>query len=110
MWQKDGLKPSAAIRAATAAYRNDMDYMAQWLDERAVADPRASVARAVAYADYGTWAKAEGAPVLGSRRFGEELRARGYTMIKTRSGRVVNSLRLKPNIGLQVVQGGLAGP
>ena len=37
-WQQDGLKPSDAVTHATKAYRSEMDFIQQWLDERTVVD------------------------------------------------------------------------
>lgn len=103
MWQKDGLRPSPAVRRAADAYRAEMDFIAQWLAERVVADPQARTSRVAAYGDYEQWAKMERAPVLGSRRFGEELKARGYPTARTHGARVVDGFRLKVGGGLQVV-------
>jgi hypothetical protein len=36
MWQRDGLKPSAAVTQATKAYRGEMDFIQQWLDDRTI--------------------------------------------------------------------------
>ena len=40
---EDGLKPSAAVTQATKAYRSEMDFIQQWLDERTVADPKGAI-------------------------------------------------------------------
>jgi putative DNA primase/helicase len=108
MWQRDGLKASPAVRAATNDYRNEMDFIAHWLEERTVADPQASISRSDAYSDYKTWATAEGAPVLGNRRFKQELQTRGFLPGKSHGVRQFKGLRLRPfGAGLHVV-GGMA--
>ena len=104
MWRRDGLKPSPMVKTATASYRGDMDFIAQWLAERTVADPHARISRTATYGDYECWAKAERAPVLGNRRFGEELHRRGYITVRGTHGvRVVHGLRLTFGGGLHVV-------
>lgn len=108
LWRRDGLKPSPAVKAATAGYRSDMDFVAQWLAERTVPDQQARISRSAAYGDYEDWARAERAPILGNRRFGEELNARGYATTRTHGSRLLNGLKLKRAGGLQVIQGGAA--
>ncbi|WP_330083306.1 phage/plasmid primase, P4 family [Methylocystis iwaonis] len=103
MWQHDGLKPSAAVKASTNNYRSEMDFMAQWLAERTVADPQASTTRSDAYSDYKDWAQMEGAPVLGNRRFAEEMHARGFQAGKSHGVRLYRGLRMTRAYGLHVV-------
>lgn len=111
MYQRDGLKPSPAVSAATAAYRSDMDYMAEWLDERTVPDPKARCSRTAAYDDYRAWAQAERRPVLGAPKFGEELDRRGHPTLRSHGKRHVSGLRLKlPDVTLQLIQGGVGRP
>jgi putative DNA primase/helicase len=79
-WLRDGLKPSAAVRQAAAAYRAEMDIVGQWIEERCEPNARATdfTVGALAYGDYERWAKSEGLPPLGRRKFGQELRSRGF--------------------------------
>lgn len=107
-WQRDGLKPSPAVKVATDAYRAEMDFIAQWLDERTIADPMATTARSDAYFDYKCWAQAEGAPVLGNRRFVGELTDRGFGTTALRGDRRYRGLRLRSPNGLSVVRGAAA--
>jgi putative DNA primase/helicase len=94
-WQQDGLKPSVAVRHATNAYRSEMDFIQQWLDERTVVDPQGSVPRNVAYGEYEFWSKQEHAPTLGNRRFVEELHMRGFHTTKSNGARLFKGLRLR---------------
>lgn len=94
-WQEDGLKPSAAVTHATKAYRSEMDFIQQWLDERTVVDPQGSIPRNVAYSEYEIWSKQEHAPTLGNRRFVEELHGRGFHTTKSNGVRLFKGLRLR---------------
>ena len=96
MWQRDGLKPSDAVTHAIKAYRSEMDFIQQWLDERTVVDPQGSVPRNVAYGEYEFWSKQEHAPTLGNRRFVEELHIRGFRTTKSTGVRLFQGLRLRP--------------
>lgn len=108
MYRRDGLKPSPAVKAATGAYRSEMDFVGQWVAERTVPDQQERVSRSVAYGDYEDWAKTERAPILGNRRFGEELNARGYPTTRTHGSRFLNGLKLKGAGSFHVIQGGAA--
>ena len=94
-WQEDGLKASPAVKQATKAYRSEMDFIQQWLDERTVADPQGSITRNVAYGEYEFWSKQEHAPTLGNRRFVEELHMRGFHTTKSNGVRLFKGLRLR---------------
>ena len=54
-----GLDPPQAVQAATHEYRQDMDVVGQWIDERCILDPQATVPTALAYSDYQQWAQSE---------------------------------------------------
>ena len=49
---KDGLNPPAMVRAATEDYRQDMDVVGQWIEERCERGSHMSVPSSVAYWDY----------------------------------------------------------
>jgi len=111
MWQRDGLKPSAAVTHATKAYRSEMDFIRQWLDERTVVDPQGSIPRNLAYGEYEIWSKQEHAPTLGNRRFVEELHMRGFHTTKSNGVRLFRGLRLRPQgSGLHLVGATAAKP
>ncbi len=110
-WQLDGLKPSAAVKHATAAYRSEMDFIQQWLDERTVVDPQGSITRCEAYGNYKLWSELEHAPTVGNRRFVEELHGRGLRTTKSNGVRLFRGLRLQAlGPGLHLVAGTAANP
>jgi putative DNA primase/helicase len=105
------LKPSAAVKHATAAYRSEMDFIQQWLDERTVVDPQACITRNAAYTDYKFWSEFEHAPTLGNRRFVEELHGRRFPTTKSNGVRRFSGLRLQAaGTALRVVGGTAGGP
>lgn len=110
-WQQDGLKASAAVTHATKAYRGEMDFIQQWLDERTVADPKASISRSEAYLDYKIWSEREHAPTLGNRRFVNELHTRGFKTAKSNGVQLYEGFRLRSHgAGLHVVGGTTGSP
>lgn len=106
-----GLKPSPAVKRAIAAYRSEMDFIQQWLDDQTIADPQASISRSAAYSDYKIWSEVEHTPTLGNRRFVAELKARGFDTAKSGGNRLFKGLRLRPfGVGLHVVGGTAVKP
>ena len=88
-----------------------MDFIQQWMDERTIDDPQASISRSAAYSDYKSWSEDEHTPTLGNRRFVAELKARGFDTAKSGGVRLFKGLRLRPfGVGLHVVGGTAAKP
>ncbi len=93
---KQGLNPPKAVLASTQDYRNDMDVVGQWLDERCDMDQSTSVATGLAYVDYSLWAQEEVGWTLGKLTFRRNLADRGFSAKKGSGGqRMVQGLRLK---------------
>ena len=55
MWQRDGLKPPAAITEATEKYRQDEDMLADWIDECCIREPGAKDKAAKLYTSFVAW-------------------------------------------------------
>jgi putative DNA primase/helicase len=95
-WRCDRLRLPAAVRTATDEYRSEMDTVAQWIEERTVADPSAVMPVRDLHDDYVNWLGKGGHP-FGARRFSEELERNGYASCKLTGGvRARRGLRLKP--------------
>jgi putative DNA primase/helicase len=62
-WQRRGLDPPAAVRKATAAYLEEEDVVATWLDECCVVDPDKWESSTELFNSWSTWAKAAGEAV-----------------------------------------------
>jgi putative DNA primase/helicase len=93
---KEGLNPPQIVRAATDEYRQDMDVVGQWLEERCVCEPSASVPSRLAYLDYAAWAQMETGWTLSRLRWRRNLSDRGFGPEKgTHGRRDIAGLRLK---------------
>jgi hypothetical protein len=100
-----------AVKHAIAAYRGEMDFIQQWLDEQTVVDPQGKIPRSMAYGAYKSWSENEHAPTLGNRRFVEELHGRGFPTAKSNGARSFRGLRLgSAGATLRVVGGTSASP
>jgi putative DNA primase/helicase len=104
---KDGLNPPRAVVEATEAYRDDMDVIGDWLDERCVEDAAAVTPAALLHPDYRLFAEREIGKPLSVRRFVRELVERGFKRDKGTGGRrSIRGLRLRPvgSMSLSVVR------
>jgi putative DNA primase/helicase len=83
-YRSEGLNPPQAVRAATEDYQQDMDVVGQWIDDRCIVDPGATVPSSDAYNDYSYWAQREIGWVLSRPRFRRNLTDRGFTPPSTK--------------------------
>lgn len=96
-WQEMGLSDvPVAISSATAAYREEMDVMGEWIRERCVERSDVSAMASVLYASYRDWAEKNGykAPMT-SNAFGRRLSDRGIHRQRIASGSLWKGLSLR---------------
>ena len=85
-WLTGGLKPSAEVRAATAAYREDMDPLRQWIADACALEDGAKAGVKELFESYTTWCKANGDEPLSKRAWGHRLDERGLQSRKNLRG------------------------
>jgi len=89
-WQYEGLTPPQAVQDATQNYRQEMDTLAEFLAERCIIAPGASVPAADLYKAYTAWAEENGEKKpLSQRDFGLILTERGFEGKRGTGGRTV---------------------
>ncbi len=88
-WLAGGLQEPQAVRDATAEYRGEQDVIGQFLEEACIADRTASESAGSLYKAYQMWAESAGEYVVSQRRFGGQLRERGFERERSStSGRI----------------------
>ena len=92
-WQRHGLGHSAAVTEASAAYRQDMDVVQMYLDERTMRGPY-TVQASELYRDYVEWARAGNLYIMSSTKFGREIGKR-YPKDKTHSSNTYRGIALQ---------------
>jgi putative DNA primase/helicase len=94
-WQQEGLEPPLVVKGATGEYRAEMDVIAAFIREHCETGP-AQVARAGAlYAAYCEWCAEVGETPVHQKRFGEELKQRGFTAGKHQGDRCWHGIGLR---------------
>ncbi len=81
-WLADGLRPPAAVVAATKAYREDEDVLAGFLEDRCVLGAAYCAKASALYDAYLDHAKAAGEEAVSQKRFGDRLAERGFEKVK----------------------------
>lgn len=109
-WQRQGLGYPKRVAAATDEYRSDMDTLGQFLDERCEIGPEFVVAGRALYQAYESWAREANEFVHNQRRFGSQLRERGFERIQVGRTKIWSwrGLRPRPNAALVPEEGEMA--
>jgi P4 family phage/plasmid primase-like protien len=94
-WQQIGLKPPAAVSAATEQYFEAEDAIGRWLDEACVLGKNLAEKSAVLFAAWKAWAEANGEYVGSNKDFSEKLASRGFTNYRNHDGRGFRGLSLR---------------
>jgi putative DNA primase/helicase len=96
VYRKHGLHPPKAVLASTKEYREDMDVVGQWIDQRCDVDRIATIPTGAAYFDYSQWAADEVGWEFKKLTFRRHLSDRGFPAEKgTHGQRMIRGLRLK---------------
>lgn len=89
-WRRDGLRPARRVHAASLAYRNESDLLAQWVTDRCeVGRDESGVFTAVqqlAYGNYRMWCHEQGLRQYTKKSFTRGLVERGFGTGRQGSG------------------------
>ena len=99
-WSSNGLRIPAKIEAATAAYRDEQDILADWIRESCVTGIGYSVRKSDLYVDYVEWTKRNGHMPLSQGKLTRRLNDRGYKLAADK--RTVNGIDLTTMVRLGI--------
>lgn len=94
-WQTTGLKPPAAVAAATDEYFAAEDALGRWLDEACDRAGNLSETSSTLFAAWKIWAEANGEFLGSIKRFSENLSSRGFEHYRDRRARGFRGLALR---------------
>jgi putative DNA primase/helicase len=95
-WQKGGLRPPAAVVAATADYLSGEDAIANWMADACNFDKNKDAGSMALYQSYKQWMLTAGERPIAQKVFSEELGKRGYPKEHKETGTRFIGLELKP--------------
>ena len=85
-WQESGLEMPEEVKAATDAYRSEMDVMSAFFDDCCCVEKNTMAKASDLYAGFVSWAERSGEYKLKQRAFGMQLTERGFDSIHQRDG------------------------
>ena len=94
-WQEHGLNPPQIVRQATSEYREQMDVLGAFLQDRCDIRRDAQVKASSLDADYREWAQMSGETDVNQRRFGIAMTERGFERRKSHGAKLYAGLSLK---------------
>ena len=97
-WQREGLKPPAAVREATTAYLDSEDAIGRWLEEHCITGPRCWMAVGALFADWQAWCEQTGEREGSQKRFTQQLEARGFQRQRTNRAKGFIGIALRENV------------
>jgi putative DNA primase/helicase len=95
-YHREGLNPPDTVLDATREYREDMDLIGAWIEERCSLDSKAEEETATLYDNYKSWAQEQVGFVISPIAFGRDLADRGFKKKKVNRSRGFSGLKLKP--------------
>jgi putative DNA primase/helicase len=102
-WQRNGLGTPPQVAEATAAYRDEMDVLGDFIAECCRVEPMTTISGRELYEAYRTWAEEAGerpmSQCMFSLRMAERGRAEGFEKRHTRAGRIWMGLALADGVG-----------
>ena len=78
-YQREGLKPSAAMKRASAEYRKETDILGEWLETCCDVEPSAKIDQGMAYQNYRTFCMVNGVHPMSKKIFSRKLDERNYS-------------------------------
>jgi len=81
-WREEGLKVPEEIKEATAQYRDQMDVMAEFIEDRCIENRLAQATTKKLYGAYKDWCEENKERDINKRAFGRRLEERGYKSLR----------------------------
>lgn len=85
-WQRDGLNPPEIVKAATNEYRSDEDTIGHFIEERCNLKADDQIRGSELYMAWKAWAEASGVTYISVKKFGTEIKKRGFDFYKDKRG------------------------
>ncbi|WP_282801235.1 phage/plasmid primase, P4 family [Secundilactobacillus kimchicus] len=92
-WQREGLNPPESVAKASNAYRNEMDVLAQFMEERTIKGEHEMVRGNDLYQSYKQWANNNTEYLMSGSKFGKEM-AQRFTKKRDKQGIYYVGLKL----------------
>jgi putative DNA primase/helicase len=102
-WQEEGLSVPETIKVATQEYRDDMDIIAEFIEDRCIEDRNAEATTKDLYSAYSKWCEENNEKPLTKQSFTRRLEERGYKPFRTKRERGWKGIGLRSKDTIEVV-------
>jgi P4 family phage/plasmid primase-like protien len=85
-WQRVGLNPPASVEAATKEYREEMDVLAAFIEDRCIQVASAETPSSRLHAAYTAWCEENGERPMSNKAFSMRMVEKGYNKVKQKDG------------------------
>lgn len=93
-WQRIGLAPPESVTEAVKVYRQDMDFIGQFIDEKTEQSDAFDVKASELYSAFKDWCHDNGQKTISSTAFGIEMRQRNFSKVRKSFGNFYVGLSL----------------
>jgi putative DNA primase/helicase len=94
-WQEKGLGEPREVAEATSVYRQEEDFLAPFLADKCIVDPKGVARTSSLYQAYESWCTENGEEPVSQKVFGSELGSRGFSSGKKHGKRCWFGVRLR---------------
>jgi putative DNA primase/helicase len=94
-WHAEGLGKPSEVEAASKQYRQEMDQLSRFVDERCLLLPSARIQARQLYQAYRSWAEAIGEHPMPEVSFSTRMVERDHEKVKTETGRFYQGIALR---------------
>ena len=98
-WQLHGLNPPDSIKAATAEYRDEMDILSGFIEDKCTCQSSDKVQVGDLHEAYKKWSDLVCQETVGKKIFGNLMRQKGFTQSKSDSIRYWKGIKLNSEVG-----------
>jgi putative DNA primase/helicase len=102
-WQQNGLGVPAVVSDATKEYRDEMDFLAEFIADQCVVGPKCEAGATALYDRYRIWAQVNREEPISQTKLGRQLQNRGFGSGKDAKG-------CKTRIGIGICAKGNVSP
>lgn len=100
-YQQDGLRIPDAVKSSTEDYYEEMDEVAQFLEDCTVTGPEYWERGAAVYSSYRLWCSKNAYTPMGSKTFSQKLTGKGLDQLRKFGGRGWAGIRLRSGVEAQ---------
>lgn len=98
-WQENGLNVPESISVATSDYRDEMDILSGFIEDKCTRQPSDKVQVGDLYEAYKKWSDLVCQETVGKKIFGNLMRQKGFTQSKSDSIRYWKGIKLNSEVG-----------